>query len=570
MLRDISGNTFVNLSSGIDPDTGTFINATSITDATQIRAVNNLVLGLKNIGIWNKMQAIYPFVGGTEAAHIYNLKDPRNLNAAYRLGFSGSGWSHTSNGIQGNGTSSYANTFFNPSTNGTLNNAHISVYSRTDSAPASFVIEIGNNQQSGPTDAGSSIGIRYNNLLYLNIHSLTSTTNTTTSLGFYVANRISSGATRNAINGQIRVISANTVYAGNSNIFIGALNNPSLGGPAYYSSRQIAFASIGSGLTDNEQILFYNIVQQYQTTLGRQVLSPIFASAPIPTVIYQPQQLFGTGLTLWYDFSDKSVLFSNTAATINVQNDNDPIMYVRNKGVGETGLNLDLTTYIGRSNLTTPINTSAITFTNNVLNSNKGTANHTLLATATTVNHLRTINGLTFSSTTGVVTSSLTFSIVFKAVGSNNIYWYHTSIGYGVALYVLGGISGINFGVRSYQYSSGDRGGTLETITPSFLVNSNKYNFLTFTIDSNSILKYYINMDFFSSVTGSINVHPITSIYNAASCRPSIYEGYGGVTEGTNTLGGTSVQEVMMSKGTVLTDDQVYKLHKYFKTKYDI
>ena len=292
----------------------------------------------------------------------------------------------------------------------------------------------------------------------------------------------------------------------------------------------------------------------------------------VPSVIYSPQQLFGTGLTLWYDFSDKSVLFINTAGTINVQNNNDPIMYVRNKGVGETGLNLDLGTYNDRANLTNRFNTSAITFTNNVLNTNKGTARHSLLnpSSAATVNHLRTINGLTFSSTTGAVTSGLTFSIVFKPVGTNNILWYHTSIGYGVGLYVLGGLNTVNFGVRAYQYASGDRGGTLESITPSFLVNSNRYNVLTFTINSNSILKYYINMDFFSSVTGSINVHPITSIYNAAGCRPSIYEAYGGTNEGVNTVGGTSVQEVMMSKGTVLTDDQVYKLHRYFKTKYDI
>jgi hypothetical protein len=38
-----------------------------------------------------------------------------------------------------------------------------------------------------------------------------------------------------------------------------------------YSSRESAFASIGYGLTDAEALAFYNAIQAYQTTLGRQV-----------------------------------------------------------------------------------------------------------------------------------------------------------------------------------------------------------------------------------------------------------------------------------------------------------
>ncbi len=51
-------------------------------------ALDGLVRGLKDEGLWAKMQAIYPFIGGTEALHKWNLKDPRDLDAAYRLTFS--------------------------------------------------------------------------------------------------------------------------------------------------------------------------------------------------------------------------------------------------------------------------------------------------------------------------------------------------------------------------------------------------------------------------------------------------------------------------------------------------
>jgi hypothetical protein len=97
-----------------------------------LNAVNQLVLDLKAASIWTKMKAIYPFVGGTASLHKWNLKDPRDLDAAFRLTFFG-GWTHTTNGAQGNGTNSYADSFFIPSTQySVIDNAALSVYSRTN------------------------------------------------------------------------------------------------------------------------------------------------------------------------------------------------------------------------------------------------------------------------------------------------------------------------------------------------------------------------------------------------------------------------------------------------------
>ena len=53
------------------------------------------------------MKALYPFVGGTATSHKFNLKDPRDLDAAFRLQFNG-GWTHNSNGVTPNGTNGYA------------------------------------------------------------------------------------------------------------------------------------------------------------------------------------------------------------------------------------------------------------------------------------------------------------------------------------------------------------------------------------------------------------------------------------------------------------------------------
>lgn len=94
-----------------DPDSAAFLTAAGITDPVISAAICNLVVGLKADGLWTQLTAIYPFVGGTAFTHKWNLKDPRDLNAAYRLSFFG-GWRHDSRGIQGNGTNTYADTYF--------------------------------------------------------------------------------------------------------------------------------------------------------------------------------------------------------------------------------------------------------------------------------------------------------------------------------------------------------------------------------------------------------------------------------------------------------------------------
>jgi hypothetical protein len=294
----------------------------------------------------------------------------------------------------------------------------------------------------------------------------------------------------------------------------------------------------------------------------------------LPTVIYNPQQIFGTGLTLWYDFSDKSVLFTNTAATINVQNDGDPVMYVRNKGVGESGSNFDLGSYIGRSNFTSRINTSAITYTNNFLNTNKGIGRYAVGATAQTVNHLRMINGLTFSASTGQITSALTFSCVFRAatpVSQGTIMWNVGPVNCCVPFQVIYTTSNrISIEFATYVNCGGGRPTGL-TITIPYVIDIGKHNVVTVTLNENNVAKYYVNNDFAASATAYRNIHPITSDYAASLCRGGIYEGQGCVQEAQSQVGGgASVQEIMFSKGTVLTDDQVYKLHRYFKTRYDI
>lgn len=252
-------------SGGVLDDAQAFIAAANITDNTQKSAITTLVTDLKTYNIWDKMKAVYPFVGSTASSHKFNLKDPRDLDAAYRLVFNG-GWTHSNTGALPNGTNAYADTKLVPSVIA-QNSVHTSVYLRTDIDGAYFDIYAEN--------ASSGLGFlaKYSTRkwVYMNTLSSDNAIDFTASTGLYIGNRTSSISnvlfrnTSKLVNGNRASLTPNSthsIYLGAGN-FTGVLGN--------YSPREQAFASIGDGLTDAEVTAFYNAVQAYQTTLGRQV-----------------------------------------------------------------------------------------------------------------------------------------------------------------------------------------------------------------------------------------------------------------------------------------------------------
>lgn len=247
----------------VDADAQAFITAASITDATQQGAINTLVIALKGFGIWTKMKAIYPIVGGTAASHKYNLKDPRDLNAAFRLTFA-TGVTHSANGMVGNGTTGFANTFLAPSGNLLLNSTSYNFYSRTNTNTST--IEMGVNQFSNIVEIRTA-GITFHRV---NGSALVQHSDAN-SLGFYCANRTAVNVLNAWKNGvKITTATGASTSLQTGNIFILALNNGT-GTAQFLSTKECAFSSIGDGLTDTEAVNFYTAVQAYQTTLSRQV-----------------------------------------------------------------------------------------------------------------------------------------------------------------------------------------------------------------------------------------------------------------------------------------------------------
>lgn len=252
----------------LDDDTTAFLTATGITDNTITAATDVLVRALKDAGLWTKLKAIYPFVGGTAATHKFNLKDPRDLDAAFRLSFNGS-WVHSASGARP--TNAYADTHFVPSVHfASVDSGSLGFYSRTSTGtptPAGPNYDMG---ASTPGDLRATIVVcnYWTGATYLDYGTATYP-NTTggDGRGLFCANRLSSTVTTGYRNGAQVINQSDDVVQPNFSLYIGG--NNTAGTPSYFSTKQCAFAFIGDGLTPTEHANLYAAVQAFETALSR-------------------------------------------------------------------------------------------------------------------------------------------------------------------------------------------------------------------------------------------------------------------------------------------------------------
>ena len=255
--------------SSLDPDAEAFLTAIGNTSPTIESAINTMVVDLKSYGLWTKLLVIYPFVGGTATSNKYNLKDPRDLDVAFRLTFNG-GITQT-NGFNPNGTNGYAQTYYIPNNNVTLNNEHISIYSNTNNTPSA-----GDNVDIGTIGDGleysSLLGLRGTSGTISRFNYETITASDTTRAGFFVVEKSSANSPKIYKNGTLQL---NGTSGGNGLSSYGVLIGTTslFGSSPYgdgYSNQNYCFVSMGSGLTATDNTNLYTAVQACQTTLGRQ------------------------------------------------------------------------------------------------------------------------------------------------------------------------------------------------------------------------------------------------------------------------------------------------------------
>lgn len=108
----------------------------TVCGATQSSAdaLNTLVTSLKSAGLWNLMDVIYPFMGGTAASCALNLKNPNSFAITWHGTVT---FDHI--GVTGDGSTGYGDTGYNPSVSGssyTLNSAGLGFNSSSNNQSA--------------------------------------------------------------------------------------------------------------------------------------------------------------------------------------------------------------------------------------------------------------------------------------------------------------------------------------------------------------------------------------------------------------------------------------------------
>lgn len=254
---------------GLTPEAAAFLTAAGITDPTITNAINRLVLNYKGQGnlntsvdLWTDTDLILPLVGGNATAHRGNLK-----NAINAITFFG-GLTHNANGITGNGTNGYGVLTIAP--NSLLqNNNRVAGYVRTDNGAASFAGLIGATN-SGFTN-GLDIEINKSSATLATYNNTTFNTSAlATRTGFFGVNRTVNTAFKELRNGNVlRTVTANSLAPIATTFAILANNNN--GSLLNFSPESVAFYVAGKGLSDANLLLEYNIIQQFQTDLGRNV-----------------------------------------------------------------------------------------------------------------------------------------------------------------------------------------------------------------------------------------------------------------------------------------------------------
>jgi hypothetical protein len=248
-----------------DSDAYNFLAAANVLGVAEQIAINTLVTDLKSYGIWNKVKVIYPMVGktGVSSSFEFNLKDPNKFRGTFT-----SGWTFANTGVTPNGTGAYMNTNIILQTDLFGKDSSIAYYSRTDSD--GLRADIGSFGNSAVNSI--SMYSRLGNEFYLDFPIETSRLRVANlnSLGMYNANNNSTVGRTLFKNGTKITSSAfidiNFPVNANPNLIIGSSY-----GNTRPSNREIAFASMGSALSDTEAANFYTAVQRFQTTLGRQV-----------------------------------------------------------------------------------------------------------------------------------------------------------------------------------------------------------------------------------------------------------------------------------------------------------
>jgi hypothetical protein len=248
-------------------------------DATQSAATRTLFTSLVSNGLYNKIIAMYPYIGGVSASCSIEGKLQTQYNVTYNGGFT-----FNSSGATPNGTNGWATNNMYLNTAMTLNNATLFTYLGTDNSTfgGDYCIDFGtaNNDLDFALMAliGGSSQPDSNSYFYNNDGSSTRIFITNAALngafGFFGYNRTSSTNFNVWKNGVKLATNTNTntsVLPSIKPLYMPCPGNSIINYVTKWTTRRHQFDIVIQGLNDTEAAALSTIINTFQTSLGRNV-----------------------------------------------------------------------------------------------------------------------------------------------------------------------------------------------------------------------------------------------------------------------------------------------------------
>lgn len=253
-----------------------FVERSLITDQTQIDALTTLVTSARANGWWDLCDLIYPFVGGTAAAHAQNLK-----SSNFQIIWAGA-VTHDANGVTGDGATGYGNPGYVPSSSGqmALNSVHTTVYTRVNGNSggvyfggtdgANNILYLACGQGNTVNEMAMAANCPVGDIAFLAINRFNGTLNLTAMDRYDAANVHGYSSEAAGVYGPMDQATAQaSTGIQSTSAFILAYNNN--GAAVLYQTANVAFLTAGASIGFALYQLMYADIEAFQTALVRQV-----------------------------------------------------------------------------------------------------------------------------------------------------------------------------------------------------------------------------------------------------------------------------------------------------------
>jgi len=255
MILEYSGK----IPSSFDKDAVSFINIAGINTWLHQKTINDLVKDLKKTGVWGKLTAVYPFIGGNANAHSYNLKKPEKYRFVW-----GDLAEHSTTGVVPHKQGHLFKLKMSEINSNAGNNLSISIYLYDDgnsSSQTGDIVTMNSSTKHTAIYKYNNGNIRFDNGIYTNGNTIT------------VPRKKMSGF----FNG---IALENKLYLYQNGELLGSKSHTPIDVQElelqyHYDSAtidnksQCRFLSIGNALTDDEIFLLNGVIQKYQAKLDR-------------------------------------------------------------------------------------------------------------------------------------------------------------------------------------------------------------------------------------------------------------------------------------------------------------